>query len=71
MEDNLKISKAEHPTNHWFNQTQFLNLSLDDQIKAYKCFKWRQLPMEDNLKLLKVEYLNHHWLDYDNILNLS
>ena len=31
MEDNLEILKVEYHSNHLFDHTQILNLSLDDQ----------------------------------------
>ena len=39
MEDNLKLSKEEYLDNHLFDQTQILNLCLDDQIIIYKYFQ--------------------------------
>ena len=50
-EDNLRILNMEYLSNHWLDLTHILNLSLGDQNKGYKCFKWSQLPMEDNIKI--------------------
>ena len=53
MEDDLKIFKEEYLSNHLFDPTQILNLSLDDQTIFSKSLKWRRPPKEDNLKYLK------------------
>ena len=68
MEDNLKILKVEYLSNHLFDPTQILNLSLDGQPVLKFFFKWRRPPMEDELKILKVEYI---LLDHINIVNWS
>ena len=39
----------EYLSNHLFDHTPILNISLDDQTTFYKSLKWRQSPMEDNL----------------------
>ena len=67
MEDDLKILKMKYLSNHWSELTQIWNLSLGDQSKLYKCFKWRWPPMEEDLRILKVEYLSNHWLDLTQI----
>ena len=46
--------KVEYLSNHWSDLTQILNLSLGDQTKLYKWFKWWQPPMEDDLKCYPV-----------------
>jgi hypothetical protein len=70
MEDDLKILKGEYFSKQ---QTQIVNLSLDDQTIMYKSstgrilfkfytfynyFKCRQPPMEDDLIISKVKYLS-------------
>jgi hypothetical protein len=56
MEDDLKILKGWYRSNHLFDPTQILNLSLslDEKSLFYKSLKWRRLQMEDDLKILKV-----------------
>ena len=71
MEEELKILKVEYLRNHSLDQTQILNLGLDDQTIFYNSLKERWPPMEEDLKLLKVEYLNNRWLDLPQILILS
>jgi hypothetical protein len=51
MEDDLKIKRVEYLSNHILDLTQILNLTLGDQSKVFKHFKWRQTPMEDDLKI--------------------
>ena len=66
MENDLKISTVEYPSNNLLDHTQFLNLS----IKAifYKSFQWRQPRLKT--KILKAEYLSNHLLDTTQILNI-
>ena len=64
MEDDLKILKVKHFSNHLLDPTQILNLCLDDQTILYRSFKWRRPSMEDNLKILKVECLSKRLLDH-------
>ena len=61
----------EHLHNHLSDQTQILNLGLDDQTIFYKSLKERWPPMEEDLKISKVEYLRNHLLDQTQILNLG
>ena len=61
--------KVEYLSNHLLDDTQILNLSLDDQTIFYKSIQWRRAPMEDDFKKLKVKYLSNHLLDHTPILN--
>jgi hypothetical protein len=49
-EDDLKILNVEYLSNHWSDLPQIFKLSLGDQTKVKKCFKWRQTPMEDDFQ---------------------
>jgi hypothetical protein len=49
-EDDLKILNVEYLSNHWSDLPQISKLSLGDQTKVKKCFKWRQTPMEDDFQ---------------------
>ena len=73
MEDDLKISKVEYLSNHLFDHTKILKLSLEDQTIFYKYFKWRQpqnsksgisqqqlIGSCSNFKL-KLRWLNNIW----------
>ena len=71
MEDDLKILKVEHLSNHLFGHTQILKLSLYDKTRFYESIKWRRPQMEDDLKQLKVEYLSNYLLEHTKILELS
>ena len=50
MEEDLKILKVEYLRKHLLDQTQILNLCLDDQTISYKSLKCRLPPMADDLK---------------------
>ena len=52
MEDDLQILKVEYLINHLLDNTQILNLSLNDQAIFHKSFKWKQTPIEDDIKIL-------------------
>ena len=71
MEDDLKLLKVEYLSNHLLDQTQILNLSLNDQTIFCNSVKLRRPPMEDNIKILKVEYLSNRSLDHTQILKLA
>jgi hypothetical protein len=46
-----QISKLEYLSNHLWDPSKILNLSLGDQIILYEFFKWRRTLEEDNLQL--------------------
>ena len=46
----------ENLGDHLLDQTQILNLNLDDQCIFYESFQWWPPSMKDGLKILKVEY---------------
>ena len=48
--------KVENLGDHLLDQTQILNLNLDDQCIFYESFQWWPPSMKDGLKILKVEY---------------
>ena len=77
-----QISKVKYLSNYWSDLLPILKLGLCDQIKLYKCFKWRQPPIEDDLKwkttwngrlpqISKVKYLTNNWSDLPKILYLG
>ena len=65
------LSKVECLRNNLLDQTQILNLGLDNKAKVYKCFKWRPPSMKDEHKILVGEFVKNPWLDHLQILNLS
>ena len=50
MEDDNKILKLKYLSNHIWNHTQILNLSLDDQTIFYKSLRGRWPSLEDDLR---------------------
>ena len=50
MEDELKILKVEHLSNHLLDPTQILNLCLDDQTILYKSLNEDDLQWKKTLK---------------------
>ena len=67
MEDDLKISKVEYLSNHLWDLTKNLNLSLDDQIILYKFF-WRQPKSGRSQQMLIGSYLNLNFSLYDQTI---
>ena len=50
MTDDLKICKVEYISNHFLDQTQIVDLSLNDQTIFYKSLHCILPTMEDDLR---------------------
>ena len=72
MEDKLKILKVEYLINHLLNDTQILNLILDDQTIFYKSLNEDNDDQKKNNKFLHLgrrKFVGYHYLSVENLTN--
>jgi hypothetical protein len=65
MEDNLKILKVKHLSNHLLDPTQILNLNLDYQKLNLQILELKTTYNGRRPQNIKRENLNNHCIDCD------